>query len=308
MPAPIAVRKVAASRAETVLSALKRGNVIALGLVSVNILLPTVVAPSPVLAAGAVVAPVPPLAIATVPVTLDAVPVVFWFKVGMSAATIALNVGVPATPLGAANTVFAVWLAKLDGVTAKVPPRVKLPDDVTVPVRVNPLTVPVPPTLVTVPVVLDVPAPIAVLNVAASKADTVLSALILGNVMAVGLANVKKLPPTVVAPKLVLATGAVVAPVPPLPTATVPVTFEAVPVVFWLSVGNVQFVRVPLDGVPNAPPFTTNAPTEPVLTPKAVATPVPVVMVDGATPAPPPTTKALAAKAAELAQPVELEK
>ena len=35
--------------------------------------------------------------------------------------------------------------------TDRVPPRVKLPDVVTVPVRVNPLTVPVPPTLVTVP-------------------------------------------------------------------------------------------------------------------------------------------------------------
>ena len=32
-----------------------------------------------------VVSPVPPLAIATVPVTLAAVPVVFWFKVGTSA-------------------------------------------------------------------------------------------------------------------------------------------------------------------------------------------------------------------------------
>jgi hypothetical protein len=26
--------------------------------------------------------------------------------------------------------------------------------------------------------------------------------------------------------------------------------------VLWLSVGNVQFVKVPLDGVPNAPPLT----------------------------------------------------
>ena len=55
------------------------------------------------LALVASVAPVPPLAIATVPVTLDAVPVVFWFKVGMSAATTALNVGAPAEPLGAAK-------------------------------------------------------------------------------------------------------------------------------------------------------------------------------------------------------------
>ena len=33
-----------------------------------------------------------------------------------------------------------------------VPPSVKLPDEVTVPVKVNPLTVPVPATEVTVPV------------------------------------------------------------------------------------------------------------------------------------------------------------
>jgi hypothetical protein len=33
-----------------------------------------------------------------------AVPVVFWFNVGTSAATIALNVGTPAEPLGDANT------------------------------------------------------------------------------------------------------------------------------------------------------------------------------------------------------------
>ena len=37
---------------------------------------------------------------------------------------------------------------------SNVPPRVRLPDVVTVPVRVRPLTVPVPLTLVTVPVLL----------------------------------------------------------------------------------------------------------------------------------------------------------
>jgi len=46
--------------------------------------------------------PVPPLTAATVPVTLAALPVVVWFKVGMSAATKARNVGAPAAPLGAA--------------------------------------------------------------------------------------------------------------------------------------------------------------------------------------------------------------
>ena len=90
----------------------------------------------------------------------------------------------------------------------------------------------VPVTLVTVP--LPVPAPIAVLNVAASRVDTVLSALMRTKVIALGLVRVKKFDPTVVAPRFVRAVAAVVAPVPPLATATVPVTLLAVPVVFWL--------------------------------------------------------------------------
>ena len=60
----------------------------------------------------------------------------------------------------------------------------------------------------TVPVVDDVPAPIAVLNVAASRAETVLSAFILVNRIALGFVNVKKLPPTVVAPNDVLPVAA----------------------------------------------------------------------------------------------------
>jgi hypothetical protein len=48
-----------------------------------------------------------------------------------------------------------------------------------------------------------------------------------------------------------------------------------VPVLFWFSVGNVQFVNVPEDGVPNTPPLTSGAPAVPTLTAKAVATPVP---------------------------------
>jgi hypothetical protein len=76
-----------------------------------------------------------------------------------------------------------------------------------------PLTVPVPPTEVTVPPPL--PAPIAVLKVAASIVVTVLSALICMNVTALGLASVNRLLPTVVAPKAVFAAAADVAPVPP---------------------------------------------------------------------------------------------
>ena len=70
----------------------------------------------------------------------------------------------------------------------------------------------------------------------------------------------------------------------------------------------VRFVTVPLLGVPNAPPSTTKAPAVPVFTPRAVTTPVPVVVVLGATPAPPPKTKAFAVSSAEVAQVVPLAK
>ncbi len=58
----------------------------------------------------------------------------------------------------------------------------------------------------------------------------------------------------------------------------------------------VAFASEPLEGIPRAPPFTTNAPTEPMLTPSAVKTPVPVTVVLGAVPVPPPIINALAAK------------
>ena len=86
---------------------------------------------------------------------------------------------------------------------------------------------------------------------------------------------------------------------PPLATGSVPVT----PVVKGKPVA---LVNVPLEGVPSAPPLTTNAPADPVLTPSAVTTPVPVVMVDGAAPAPPPCTNAPAVRAADVAQVVAL--
>ena len=85
-----------------------------------------------------------------------------------------------------------------------VPPSVSEPDEVTVPVRVRPLTVPVPETEVTVPVELEVPAPIAALNDAASSAEMVLSALKRGKVTALGLLRVNRLEPMVVAPTAVL--------------------------------------------------------------------------------------------------------
>ena len=115
--------------------------------------------------------------------------------------------------MGAAKKVLAVWDAKSDGVTAKVPPSVRLPEVVTVPVRVNPLTVPVPETEVTEPP--PVPAPMAVRNVGASIVVIVLSALIWTNVIALGLVSVKKLPPTVVAPSDVRPVAATKSVAPP---------------------------------------------------------------------------------------------
>ena len=70
----------------------------------------------------------------------------------------------------------------------------------------------------------------------------------------------------------------------------------------------VKLVTVPLDGVPSTPPLTTNAPAVPVLTPRAVTTPVPVAVVAGVAPAPPPSTNDPAASAAEDAQVDPLEK
>jgi hypothetical protein len=48
------------------------------------------------------VTPVPPFATATVPVTFAAVPVVFWFRAGMSVARIARKLGAPSAAFGAA--------------------------------------------------------------------------------------------------------------------------------------------------------------------------------------------------------------
>jgi len=86
-----------------------------------------------------------------------------------------------------------------------------------------------------------------------------------------------------------------VIPVPPFATGRVPVT----PV---LKGNPVRLVAVPLEGVPKSPPLTTNAPAVPVLTPRAVTTPVPVVVVLGATPAPPPIIKAFDANNPEDAK------
>ena len=69
-------------------------------------------------------------------------------------------------------------------------------------------------------------------------------------------------------PRFVLAAEAVVAAVPPLAIGKVPVT----PAV---KDSPEQLVSVPEEGVPRAPPLVTNAPAEPTLTARAVATLVP---------------------------------
>jgi hypothetical protein len=70
----------------------------------------------------------------------------------------------------------------------------------------------------------------------------------------------------------------------------------------------VAFVKVPDEGVPNAPPLTTNEPAEPVFVPRAVRTPVPVVVVAGLPPAPPPIIIALDARTEDEVHVVGLEK
>jgi hypothetical protein len=90
-------------------------------------------------APSAVVALVPPLAIGRVPVTLV-----------VRFANVVEVVPVPPLAIGSVPVTCVVR-----STPDNVPPRVKFPEDVTVPLRERPLTVPVPPTDVTVPV-LDV--------------------------------------------------------------------------------------------------------------------------------------------------------
>ena len=126
--------------------------------------------------------------------------------------------------------------------TASVPPSVKVPLEVIgPPVSVRPVVPPEPETEVTLPP--PVPAPIAVRNAAASSAETVLSALKRGNVIAPGLVRVKRFAPMVVAPNAVRAPAASVAPVPPRATDSVPV----VPAIIGRPVA---FVRIAEAGVP----------------------------------------------------------
>lgn len=87
-----------------------------------------------------------------VAVMLAAVPVVFWFRVGTSAAAITLKVGDPELPVGAARNVLEAWLFKLANVSV---PEVVTgePDIVKSPVlsaRATEVTVPAAATVVQV--------------------------------------------------------------------------------------------------------------------------------------------------------------
>ena len=124
------------------------------------------------------------------------------------------------------------------------PPSVTVPVVVIgPPVRVRPLIEPEVATLVTEPP--PVPAPIAVLKVAASRVETVLSALIRRNVIADGLVSVKRFEPTVVAPRLVRAAGAELAPVPPSATARSVIPVIEPPVILTLFAACVDMVQSP---------------------------------------------------------------
>jgi hypothetical protein len=113
-----------------------------------------------------------------------------------------------------------------------------------------------------------VPAPIAVLKVAASRVETVLSALIRRNVIADGLVSVKKFEPTVVAPRLVRAAGAELAPVPPSAIARSVIPVIDPPVILTLLAGCVAIVPRP----------------KLVLAPQAVDDPVPPEATGSAVP------------------------
>lgn len=162
-----------------------------------------------------VVVPVPPLATGRVPVTL----VVRFANV--------VDV-VPVPPL-AIGSVPVTCEARFTPVNA--PPRVRLPELVTVPVKVMPLTVPVPPTEVTVPV-----PGVTVEAIVMPPAELV-------TVMpepAVSTARVNPVPLPMSNWPFV---GVAVRPVPPLAIGSVPVT----PVVRGKPVA---FVKVPDVGVP----------------------------------------------------------
>jgi len=152
-----------------------------------------------------------------VPATEVTVPVLLVYPLGLAAGYAPRLVSAPAAvvafvPPLAIGSVPVTCDVKLT--PDSVPPSVRLPLVVTVPVKVMPLTVPVPPTLVTVP-------PPAAAAMVMPPALFVMAI----PVPAVSVAFVRVLP--VLLPMSNWPSVYVVCPVPPLVTATAPVSFDA---------------------------------------------------------------------------------
>lgn len=168
-----------------------------------------------------------------------------------------------------ATTLLAV-LAEVAS-TAMVPLLVIVP-----PVKNDPATIDV-----TVP--LPVPAPIAVRKLVASSVVTVLSAFSCKNVTALGLANVNKFEPTVVAPKDVRPVGAFN---PVAPPSHFKRSVYAVSQLDWLAVVGMEYPVS--NATANVPELVTGEPdtTKPVGTvmPTEVTVPAPAVSQANADP------------------------
>lgn len=207
-----------------------------------------------------VVTPVPPFPTATTPVTLDAVPVVFWFKVGkLQLAKLPVD-GVPRA--GVTNVgEFANTLAPLPVLSVRAVARLAevkdpkevtlLPLELTAPERLGIVLTVVAVKLVAVPVILVPTRVEGVPRFGVIKVGEVLSTLL---------------------PLPVL----VVTPVPPFPTRTKPVTLDAVPVVFWFKVGKVQLTKLPV-GEPKSASANVNPVIVVAISPNIIGV-VPIVI------------------------------
>ena len=69
------------------------------------------------------------------------------------------------------------------------------------------------------------------------------------------------------------------------PADVAKVAVAALPVVFWFSVGNVQLAKLPLEGVPNAPPDATGVNPNAVVTSVLFSVTAPVRALKLVTPA-----------------------
>ena len=69
------------------------------------------------------------------------------------------------------------------------------------------------------------------------------------------------------------------------PADVAKVAVAALPVVFWFNVGNVQLAKLPLEGVPNAPPDANGVNPNAVVTSPLVNVTAPVRVLKDNTPA-----------------------